>query len=142
MGLPAEGGLFRKLSGRIITLFAIIVAWVFFRANTTDSAIAMLESMFGANGSLLPDQIINFIKPLHYLADGAGQVPFLADQSVMGTIAMGALLMFGFVIVSFAPNLFQLSLNHRLFLVVPSFAFTIQKVYFAGASSSFLYFRF
>ena len=36
--------------GCLVTFFAVVVAWVFFRADNMDSAIAMLKTMMGANG--------------------------------------------------------------------------------------------
>lgn len=40
--------------GCLVTFLAVIVAWVFFRAENTKTATAILGSMFGANGIALP----------------------------------------------------------------------------------------
>jgi alginate O-acetyltransferase complex protein AlgI len=40
--------------GRLLTLFCVMVAWVFFRAGTFDSAWLMLRGLFGFNGLALP----------------------------------------------------------------------------------------
>jgi alginate O-acetyltransferase complex protein AlgI len=36
--------------GRILTFLAVVVAWVFFRADSLNAAVAMLEGMAGLNG--------------------------------------------------------------------------------------------
>ena len=40
--------------GRIMTFLAVVVAWVFFRAESFSTAIIMLEGMVGSNGIVLP----------------------------------------------------------------------------------------
>ena len=47
-------GFVAKWSGRIITFFAVAVAWVFFRAESFDAARLMVEGMAGGHG-LIPD---------------------------------------------------------------------------------------
>lgn len=39
-----------RYSGWVLTLFAVVVAWVFFRASTLSGALSMLDSMFCASG--------------------------------------------------------------------------------------------
>ncbi|MDH4028689.1 MAG: MBOAT family protein, partial [Nitrospirota bacterium] len=41
-----------------VTMFAVILGWVFFRAETPNAAAAMLKGMFGMNGATLPNAII------------------------------------------------------------------------------------
>jgi alginate O-acetyltransferase complex protein AlgI len=40
-------------AGRLVTFAAVVVAWVFFRAATLDSAFAILKAMAGMNGTSL-----------------------------------------------------------------------------------------
>lgn len=42
---------------RLVTFFAIVVAWVFFRAESFDSAIIMLKGMSGIYGFILPQAL-------------------------------------------------------------------------------------
>lgn len=42
----------------LVTFIAVIVGWVFFRATTPDSAIAILEGMIGLNGYEIPNTIM------------------------------------------------------------------------------------
>jgi alginate O-acetyltransferase complex protein AlgI len=43
-----------RFAGTAITFFAVVVAWVFFRASSFDAALSMLEAMAGINGASLP----------------------------------------------------------------------------------------
>jgi len=52
--LPLGGSALGRWSGRVLTFLAVIVAWVFFRAETPGSAMYVLRSMFGAGGIALP----------------------------------------------------------------------------------------
>jgi D-alanyl-lipoteichoic acid acyltransferase DltB (MBOAT superfamily) len=131
-----------RLLGWFVTLFAVIVAWVFFRARTFHGAAMMLSGMAGANGAELPSQIIAFVPPLRWIARGVGEVQYLGDGTVMGLVELSLMLAIGFGIAALTPNLYRTTANRRLLLLVPSFAFTVQKVFFSGAASSFIYFRF
>jgi D-alanyl-lipoteichoic acid acyltransferase DltB (MBOAT superfamily) len=42
--------------GRLLTFLAVVVAWVFFRAETWDAGLAMLQGMAGLNGLVLPER--------------------------------------------------------------------------------------
>lgn len=46
----------------LLTFLAVVVGWVFFRAQTIDAALCVLKGMSGMNGLTLPDGI--FPKPL------------------------------------------------------------------------------
>lgn len=64
-------GFFSKLSSTILTFWAVVVGWVFFRADSFDSAIILLNGMIGGNGVSLPVSVefiwINYpnFMPLH-----------------------------------------------------------------------------
>ncbi|HEY9878704.1 MAG TPA: MBOAT family protein [Leptolyngbyaceae cyanobacterium] len=91
--------------GWAVTFVAVVVAWVFFRANTPATAFSMLASMFGARGIELP----NFLESqLGFLRSfGIGFAGFTVNvgisqkYSVFGT----ALLL---MIVWFSPNVYQI----------------------------------
>lgn len=48
---PFSGGLVGRAAGVLLTFIAVIVAWVFFRAESLDSATTMLGSMFGLSAA-------------------------------------------------------------------------------------------
>ncbi len=101
----------------LITFLAVVVAWVVFRADNIDTAIAMLQAMAGMNGFALPDA---------WLAKwgSAGQwlvrqgVPFGATNDlIMG----GAInwIWISLLIVWFAPNTQQIMASYKPALDVP-----------------------
>jgi alginate O-acetyltransferase complex protein AlgI len=143
IGVPPGGssrpGLFL---GHGLTLLCVVIGWVFFRADSFASALALLRGMAGANGAILPSQLIAMAPFLAYLADGAGTVVDIGNDTVLGFAETYILLAFGFAIVLGAPNLYEISFRTRVAFLVPAFAFTVQKVLFSTAAVPFLYFRF
>jgi D-alanyl-lipoteichoic acid acyltransferase DltB (MBOAT superfamily) len=51
-------------AARLVTFTAVVVAWVFFRAENLDAALVMLRGMTGANGFLLPKSYLGVLGPL------------------------------------------------------------------------------
>jgi D-alanyl-lipoteichoic acid acyltransferase DltB (MBOAT superfamily) len=47
VGLPAMDGFYGVWAARLLTFFAVVVAWVFFRAQNFESAMAILRGMSG-----------------------------------------------------------------------------------------------
>ncbi len=52
---PASRG--GRLAGWALTFFAVVLAWVFFRATSLDAALRLLAGMAGLNGVSLPEAI-------------------------------------------------------------------------------------
>jgi alginate O-acetyltransferase complex protein AlgI len=127
---------------RVITLLAVIIAWVLFRADSLSSANNIFRGMSGQYGALLPSQLIEILPFLSHIANGSGTVPNLGDGTVLGSVEMLAFIALGFAICLGTPNLYELSRRRRSLLLIPSFALTMQKLFFAAGSSEFLYFRF
>jgi len=115
---------------------------VIFRSPSLQAARQMFGGMAGRNGAYLPDQILSAAPALSSFFDGLGQVPYLGDSTVMGSFEILVMLLLGYGIVFVAPNLYQMSRSRRLIAVTLSFAFTFQKILFAGSMSPFLYFQF
>ena len=124
-----------------LTFLAVVVAWVFFRAADLPTAMSLLRGMAGRNGSLLPEQIIDFVPVLATVAQGVGQVPFLGDGTVMGAVELALMLAAGLGIVTLAPALQELRPRTRTWLLLPCGALALQQVLY-GRSSVFLYFQF
>ncbi len=145
--------LWRSLAGRkdrpgsgfiahAVTLLAVIIAWVLFRSQDLATAARVYEGMLGWNGMLLPEQILALAPALRAVFTGIGNLPGLADTSVMCTVVTFALLALGFAIVLIAPNLHRMPARARLVAISLCFAFTLQKVVFSQDISPFLYFQF
>ena len=77
-----------RVLGQLLTFFAVVIAWVFFRAESFTAALAMLEGMAGLNG-------ISKADPYYY------GVPQLKGLLVMFVVAWGL------------PNVQQLLHRHR-----------------------------
>ncbi|WP_299412228.1 MBOAT family protein [Acaryochloris sp. IP29b_bin.148] len=101
---PQNQGWSTQLLSRSITFLAVVVGWVFFRADSMRAAISILKGMVGANGLSLP----------YVLAD---QLAFLQSWSVtfeglVPEIAISfppfiTIFMAAFAIIWFAPNIYQ-----------------------------------
>jgi len=102
----------------LLTFLAVTVAWVFFRADSLDSALSMLASMAGLNGIVLPDA---------WLAKWGGFGAWLAVQGVAfgatdNLIPGGAInwIWISLLIVWLAPNTQQIMAAHRPALDMPT----------------------
>ena len=131
-----------RVVGGSVTLLAVIIGWVFFRAENFEAASSMLRGMAGSNGAVLPSQLVDLLPFVKYFSSGVAMVPFLAGGSVLGFVAMVVLIAGGFAIALFTPHLHQVSAQTRLLLLVPSFALTVQKLFFSSQAAPFLYFQF
>ena len=131
-----------RVLGQALTLLCVLVGWVFFRADSFATALALLHGMAGGNGLILPSQLIAVVPLLGRVATGAVAVAGMGNDTVLGFVQTLILLALGLVIVVRAPNLYEISPGTRLLLLLPSLGFTIQKVVFSAGASPFLYFRF
>lgn len=96
-------GLFRTALSRIATLFCIVVAWVMFRAETTDAAIAMYRGMAGLNGLILPQHYVQYFGDLSDWGVQFGAVQVYGGFMQLGWL--GAALLF----VWFLPSTQELT---------------------------------
>ncbi len=138
-----------RASGRIrnffcwtLTFLVVVIGWVLFRAENVNDAVSIYRGMIGLNGATAPDQIIALLGPLRAVFEGVGNLPYLYDASVLGFLEVFAMLGFGLLLCAAFPNLHQLTPAWRVWILVPSFALTIQKIFFSDAASPFLYFQF
>jgi alginate O-acetyltransferase complex protein AlgI len=134
--------LWYRVGAQLATLLFVILAWVIFRAPSMSAARAVFDGMFGRNGAFLPQQLLSVFPLLRHFFGEMSTVPYLGDGTTMGTLELLVMLGLGFSMVLLMPNLYQTSRRTRLILVGLSFAFTFQKVIFAGDMSPFLYFQF
>ena len=65
----------------LITFLCVVIAWVFFRANTMQEAMALLSSMAGRNGLVLPPALGDFIPSLK--GQGIPLRPYLFNAGEM-----------------------------------------------------------
>lgn len=55
-----------------LTFVAVVVGWVFFRAQTLDGALAMLKGMTGINGIALPSALAGYVSSLRAPLESVG----------------------------------------------------------------------
>lgn len=74
----------------IITFIAVVMAWVFFRAESFDGAIGILQGMFGSNGVCVQNNLLSIKQTLLLIALLA--ISFLAPnvQQIMGEQSMSS----------------------------------------------------
>lgn len=98
--LKNDGWLLRGI-GWITTFIAVVISWVFFKANNFETATSILQSMFGFNGINLPD----FLAPyLGFLRNwGIGFLGFTVNVGISQKYATFGIAML-LIIAWFTPN--------------------------------------
>jgi alginate O-acetyltransferase complex protein AlgI len=128
--------------GQSITLFAVVLAWVPFRASSLDSTMAMLRGMAGFNGIALPRMIVAALPPLAAIIDPVTVLPFLGDARTLSFPEVSACLLLGWLIVLTLPNVHRMTVSARRWALTSSFALSMQALFFAPHVAPFLYFQF
>ena len=131
-----------RIAAQALTLLAVIVAWVPFRAEGLPAAWSMLRGMAGMNGIALPRMIVQALPPLALVATPVPLLPYLGDARTLSFPELSACLLFGWTIVLVAPPVQALPDSARSWGVVAGFAFSVQALFFAPHVTPFLYFRF
>jgi D-alanyl-lipoteichoic acid acyltransferase DltB (MBOAT superfamily) len=128
--------------GQALTLLAVTLAWVPFRAGSLSETLIVLRGMFGFNGIALPQMIISALPPLAAIAEPVAVMPSLGDARTLSFPEVSACLLLGWFIVLAMPNIHRMSETARHWLLTSSFALSVQAVFFAPHVAPFLYFRF
>jgi D-alanyl-lipoteichoic acid acyltransferase DltB (MBOAT superfamily) len=103
--LAAAGRVLRigRAPAQVLTLSAVVFAWVFFRADSFAHAMTILGGMAGLNGAAVPASLQDVIEAL-----GVGDTAFLASSIGIGALLDAAaaplLLTAGSLIVLVLPN--------------------------------------
>ena len=142
-------GQFRRLAlplpsplAHALTLIAVIVAWVPFRASSLDAALGMLRGMAGLNGFALPQMIVHAFPPLAWIARPTPLLIFLGDARTLSFPEVSICLLLGWTIALAFPSVQQLTERARAWVLTAGFAFTMQALFFAPHVTPFLYFQF
>lgn len=92
-----------------LTMLCVLVAWVFFRANTFHSALAVLKGMWWGNGLCLPTSWRAFsnVFPGFARFDGLFPHQLFITQEILPALALGL------VIAFFMPNTQQIFARYR-----------------------------
>ena len=130
------------IAGQMLTLLAVVVAWVPFRASSFPATLAMLRGMAGRNGIALPQMIVHAFPPLKLVATPVPLLPYLGDARTLSFPEVSACLLLGWIIVLALPSVHELSERARGWAITSGFAFTVQALFFAPHATPFLYFQF
>jgi len=125
-----------------LTLLAVVVAWVPFRAASGMAAWSMLAGMAGLHGSDLPRMIVHALPLLGWIATPVEVLPHLGDARTLSFPEVSACLALGWGIVLLAPHVHELSDRARAWALTSSFALSMQAIFFAPHVVPFVYFRF
>lgn len=116
--IPAQGVSSRIycVAATALTFVCVMVAWIFFRADSWQAAILMLKGCFGLGGISLPSKgasIVESLGSLGYLMPsgvsfGGVFLNIPAMGSMGGVAPFAKLLVVGLLLVWFAPNCQQL----------------------------------
>ncbi|HEX4367849.1 MAG TPA: MBOAT family O-acyltransferase [Rhodopila sp.] len=125
-----------------LTLFAVVLAWVPFRAATFASTVTVLRGMAGLNGIVLPRMIVSALPALARFADPVTVLPYLGDARTLSFPELSACLLLGWLIVLAMPNIHRMTQRTRHWSLTGSFALSVQALFFAPHVAPFLYFQF
>jgi D-alanyl-lipoteichoic acid acyltransferase DltB (MBOAT superfamily) len=128
--------------GQVLTLLAVIVAWVPFRAVSLANTLGVLRGMAGGNGIALPRMIVSALPGLTAIADPATVLPYLGDARTLSFPEVSACLLLGWLIVLTLPNVQRMTDRARHWTLTGSFALSVQALFFAPHIAPFLYFQF
>jgi len=109
-----EGGRLARIAAGALTFLAVVIAWVFFRADSFQSAWAILSSMGGLNGVSVPGVLEAPLAKLRAQMPGV-LIAFDGLAPITGNSGIGALfsIISGLILVWCFPNVHQMFLAHR-----------------------------
>ncbi|GAB0113972.1 MBOAT family O-acyltransferase [Acidisoma sp. C75] len=125
-----------------LTLLAVLLAWVPFRAPDMAAAGAMLRGLADINGLALPSRLIALWPPLGLIARPVPVLAALGDARTLSLPEAVAFLALGWLIVLALPHVHEASPRLRAAGILASGGFVAQALLFGGAAQPFLYFRF
>ena len=100
-------------AARLCTFFAVVVTWVFFRAENIDTAWSMIFAMAGFNGVVLPEKSFFLLGPAGLLLSELGvrfEAPPAGHWEVVKEMTAYIFLL---AIVWFAPNTQEIMSRYR-----------------------------
>jgi hypothetical protein len=131
-----------RLAGRALTLLAVTIAWVPFRATSFQAAKTVLAGMAGLHGIALPRMIVTSLPMLATFAQPVPVMPSLGDARTLSFPEVSACLLLGWLIVLTLPNIHRMSGTSRHWTLTAGFALSVQALFFAPHVAPFLYFQF
>ena len=156
-----------KYLARSITFLAIVIAWVFFRAESIPAALEILKGMAAMNGVILPPSYMDYLNYIFSAGNFLHSIGWRFENNIpyFGGIGHFLFLALLLIIVWFFPNIYQIFGKHSPFIDTtyiakpsqansrikwqanPIIATAISLLFFIvifkmDATSEFLYFQF
>lgn len=128
--------------GWVLTFGAVVVGWVYFRADSFADANVILSGMFGGAGIALPAQIVGFIPGAASLITPVPALPLIGGGTLMGLVETVGLVGVTLAVALFGKTLQQMTRRQRLMVFIATFAFALQGVFGGASPVEFIYFRF
>jgi D-alanyl-lipoteichoic acid acyltransferase DltB (MBOAT superfamily) len=128
--------------GQALTLTAVVLAWVPFRAASFADTLAIFRGMAGLNGIALPQMIVSALPSFAAIATPVPLLQSLGDARTLSFPEVSACLLLGWIIVLTLPNVHRMTERARAAALTAGFAFSVQAVFFAPHIAPFLYFQF
>lgn len=113
-GTANQGTWWGRYIARSITFISVVVAWVFFRAESFPAAIEILKGMVGANGIILPPSYLDYLNYFFSLGDSLHSIGWRFEDNApyFGGIEQLVFLTFLLIAVWFLPNTYQIFGKH------------------------------
>jgi D-alanyl-lipoteichoic acid acyltransferase DltB (MBOAT superfamily) len=125
-----------------MTLLGVLLAWVPFRAQNFGAAMDFYQGLFGFNGFELPEIVVKAAPFLGHFSRAVPVLPYLGDARTLSLPQGILLLVLGWGIALWLPELHGMGRGRRNVALVASFALSMQALFFAPYSLPFLYFQF
>jgi len=116
-----DGGRKARLASGTGTFLAVVVGWVFFRADSVETAMHMLNGMMGLNGCSVSGKLgrLEFSHALENFGfhfDGVMTMTRLKTEKAIETLAVTMIIAFKL------PNIAQIMASHQVALAAPDMA--------------------
>ncbi|MBS0560253.1 MAG: MBOAT family protein [Proteobacteria bacterium] len=125
-----------------LTLMAVLLAWVPFRAQGMTATGDMLRGLAGLNGVALPQLLVTAWPALGAVAAPVPVLLHLGDARTLSFPEATICLALGWAIALFAPPVHRLTERAQAAALTAGFALSVQALFFSRAVAPFLYFRF
>ncbi len=126
----------------VLTMFCVMIAWVFFRAESFATAMTVIDGMFFKNGVMLPTELAVIAQKFSKSVVSVSTLPSLGSGNVLALMEVALFIALGVAMAVAAPRIEQCSRNARICLFGLSITLTLQRVLVSTKPSAFLYFQF
>jgi D-alanyl-lipoteichoic acid acyltransferase DltB (MBOAT superfamily) len=117
LNIQARSSLTSIICSQGLTFLAVVVAWVFFRADNVSTALSMLSSMGGFNGVSLPNTLAPLLLDIAnttYFENIVFEGIFPNNIFLQSNVVVISTILIGLMIVFFFPNTHEIMRNYKI----------------------------